>query len=103
MIKHNNPPPTKELSEVNVPLGETFASAIKEFCQGPPGGIRRSVDVLGSHGQTIWLLFLPEEGYVKSALTMVEGDVFGCEDGGNHGRDGLRGQRSGGGEVGGGR
>ncbi|ORY02666.1 hypothetical protein BCR34DRAFT_492965 [Clohesyomyces aquaticus] len=68
------------MSQINVLLGKMFSDAVKTFCE-LHGVDRASIDLIGSHGQTIWLLSMPKDGETRSAFCLGEGTVIAAETG----------------------
>lgn len=63
------------MSQLNVQLGVMFGEAVKTFCEKHQISMN-SIDLIGSHGQTIWLLSMPKEGETRSAFCLGEGTVI---------------------------
>jgi 1,6-anhydro-N-acetylmuramate kinase len=63
------------MSQLNVQLGQMFADAVHEFCAKHSVAID-SIDLIGSHGQTIWLLSMPQDGETRSAFCLGEGTII---------------------------
>lgn len=63
------------MSQLNVQLGIMFAEAVKTFCDKYAIAMD-SIDLIGSHGQTIWLLSMPKPGETRSAFCLGEGTII---------------------------
>ncbi|EON65866.1 anhydro-N-acetylmuramic acid kinase [Coniosporium apollinis CBS 100218] len=68
------------MSQLNVQLGVMFGEAVKIFCDKHDIAMD-SIDLIGSHGQTIWLLSMPKEGETQSAFCLGEGTVISAMTG----------------------
>lgn len=79
LIKENKTSP-EELSQVNVLLGKAFAKAASDFCT-KYAILKESIDIIGSHGQTIWYISDPKPGQCKSVLTLAEASYISEEMG----------------------
>lgn len=56
-----------------------FGEAVKDFCAKHHVNVT-DIDLIGSHGQTVWLLTRPKEGEIRSAACLGEGTVIvSCE------------------------
>ncbi|KAG2733138.1 hypothetical protein G9P44_004128 [Scheffersomyces stipitis] len=70
MIKENKTK-LEEVSEIAALLGMAFAKAADDFCQ--KHGIEKSIiDIIGSHGQTIWYVPDSKPGQCRSVITSGE-------------------------------
>ncbi|KAH7310842.1 Anhydro-N-acetylmuramic acid kinase [Stachybotrys elegans] len=79
MLRETKTTPSK-MSQLNVQLGQMFGDAAKEFCE-KHDILMDTIDLIGSHGQTIWLLSMPEEGETRSAFCLGEGTVISAMTG----------------------
>ena len=68
------------MSQINVQLGIMFADAVETFCS-KFGIDKAKIDLIGSHGQTIWLLSMPKKGETRSAFCLGEGTVMSAATG----------------------
>ena len=68
------------MSQLNVDLGTMFGQAVIDFCAKHDID-RDDIDLIGSHGQTIWLLSKPQEGETRSAFCLGEGTVMSAMTG----------------------
>ncbi|KAM0232272.1 hypothetical protein ACHAP5_010792 [Fusarium lateritium] len=79
MLRETKTTPSK-MSQLNVQLGQMFGDAVKDFCDKHDVPMD-SIDLIGSHGQTIWLLSMPAEGETRSAFCLGEGTVISAMTG----------------------
>lgn len=79
MLRETKTTPS-QMSQINVQLGIMFAEAVNSFCD-KFGVDQRSIDLIGSHGQTIWLLSMPKAEETRSAFCLGEGTVMSSATG----------------------
>lgn len=63
------------MSQLNVQLSIMFGDAVKTLCDKHDIAMN-SIDLIGSHGRTIWLLSMPKDGATRSAFCLGEGTVM---------------------------
>lgn len=68
------------MSQLNVDLGTMFGQAVIDFCAKHQID-QDDIDLVGSHGQTVWLLSRPKEGETRSAFCLGEGTVISAMTG----------------------
>lgn len=79
MLRETNTTPS-QMSQLNVQLGQMFGEAVHAFCSKHDIPTS-SIDLIGSHGQTIWLLSMPREGETRSAFCLGEGTIMSAMTG----------------------
>lgn len=68
------------MSQLNVNLGTMFGQAVLDFCAKHHIN-QDAIDLVGSHGQTVWLLSRPKKGETRSAFCLGEGTVISAMTG----------------------
>lgn len=71
---------TPALAALNVELGERFAEAALELCRGQAFPVER-VDLVGSHGQTVWHDPCGSRGGTPATLQLAEPAVIAARTG----------------------
>lgn len=79
MLQEFNSTPSA-MSQLNADLGAMFGQAVLDFCD-KYGLSKDDIDLIGSHGQTIWLLSRPKPGETRSAFCLGEGTIMSAMTG----------------------
>lgn len=68
------------IGQLNIQLGTMFSDAVEEFCTKHAVN-RSSIDLIGSHGQTIWLLTCPKKGEIRCASCLGDATIIAANTG----------------------
>lgn len=77
LIKENKTT-VQEMSQICPLLGIAFSQAANQFCQ-KHNIEKSSIDIIGSHGQTVWYVPEPKSDPCRSVLTLAEASYISQE------------------------